>query len=291
MLKEVIAQIVENNMEVYGIVVMQDGEKLAEHHFGCEERRNLYSITKSITSTAVGMAIAEGHFRLTDSILPYFEQELKGSISQLQREQLEKVTVERLLTMSIMDYPFMRLTCDNWLQHILSRPLPNIGERKFRYNNFVSYLAGVMVEKTTGMSVLDYLRPRLFEPLQIHAVNCAYSPEGHYYGSTGMQLTVNELSRLGQLYLQKGSYGGRQLLSSEWVEQATAKQIENKEEGYGYYFWRQKHNSYCARGKWGQICLVLPDKKAVIAVLSHMEKEPLVKKLDQCLWEYIYPRL
>jgi CubicO group peptidase (beta-lactamase class C family) len=291
MLKEFISEVRENNMQVYGIVVLQDGERIAEHHFVPEERWNLYSATKCITSTAVGMAIDEGYFRLEDSILPFFEQELPETISQEHRNDLRQVTIERLLTMSLVDYPFERLTCDHWLKHILSIPLPNIGERKFRYNNFTSYLAGVIVEKTTGMPMMDFLAPRLFEPLQIPSVICAYSPEGHYYGSTGMMLTVNELSRIGQLYLQKGKYNGRQLISSEWVEQATRKQIENKEMGYGYYFWRQEHDSYCARGKWGQLCIVLPEKKAVITVLSNLEDARLEDKLTRCIWEIIYPKL
>lgn len=291
MQKEFISEVRENKMQVYGIVVLQDGERIAEHHFVPEERRNLYSATKCITSTAVGMAIDEGYFRLEDSILPFLEQDLPETISQEHRNELRQVTIERLLTMSLVDYPFERLTCDHWLEHILSIPLPNIGERKFRYNNFTSYLAGVIVEKTTGMPMMDFLTPRLFEPLQIPSVSCAYSPEGYYYGSTGMMLTVNELSRIGQLYLQKGKYNGRQLISSEWVEQATRKQIENKEMGYGYYFWRQEHDSYCARGKWGQLCIVLPEKKAVITVLSNLEDARLEDKLTRCIWEIIYPKL
>ncbi len=291
MLKEFVSLVTENNLQVYGIVVLQDGKKLAEHHFVPEERKNLYSATKCITSTAVGMAIAEGRFQLGDSILPYFEQELSGLVSQEQLNNLNRVTIERLLTMSIVDYPFERLTCDNWLKHILAIPLPNLDERKFRYNNFTSYLAGVIVEKTTGMTMLDYLEPRLFEPLQISGVTCAYSPEGYYYGSTGMKLTVDELSRIGQLYLGKGYYRGKQIIPREWTEQATKKQIENKEEGYGYYFWRQEHNSYCARGKWGQICMVLPEKNAVITVHSNLEDISLAEKMSQSLWDTIYPQL
>lgn len=291
MLKDFISFVLENQLQVYGMIVLQDGVTIGEHHFAPEERRNLYSATKCITSTAVGLAIAEGYFRLEDSILPFFEQELSGSLPEGQRKGLEQITIERLLTMSIVDYPFERLTCEHWLKHILSIPLPNACLRKFRYNNFTSYLAGVIVEKSTGMPMLQFLEPRLFEPLGISSVTCAYSPEGYYYGSTGMMLTVKELSRIGQLYLQQGCYGGKQLLPREWVEQATMKQIENKEEGYGYYFWRQEHNAYCARGKWGQICMVLPDKNAVITVLSNLTEVELEEKLQRSIWDIIYPQL
>jgi CubicO group peptidase (beta-lactamase class C family) len=291
MLSDFIALTRDNHLQVYGIVVLQGGKKAAEYHFMPEERRNLYSATKSITSTAVGLAVQEGLLHTEDSILPFFEEEIDGTMSPEQLDRLGRITLERLLTMSVVDYPFERLTCNHWLKHILSLPLPNVDLRKFRYNNFTSYLAGVIVEKATGMPMLEYLRPRLFDPLHIPQVECAFSPEGYFYGSTGMKLSVGELGRIGQLYLQKGSYRGRQLISGEWVERATKVQIENKEEGYGYYFWRQKNHSYCARGKWGQLCLVLPDKAAVIAVLSNLEEEGSEDLMYQCLWDTVYPKL
>lgn len=291
MLKDFINLINENNINVYGIVVMQNGQKVAEHHFAPEERRNLYSISKSITSTAVGMAIEEGYFCLEDSIIKFFEEDIPKELPKEHIEQLAKITVERLLTMSIVDYPFERLACDNWLQHILAIPLPNIDRINFQYSNFTSYLAGVIVEKTTKMSMMDYLKPRLFDPLDILEVTCAYSPEGYFYGSTGIKLTINELARFGQLYLQKGNYRGTQLISVDWVEKATMKQIENREGGYGYYFWRYQDNTYRATGKWGQICSVIPDKKAVIAVMSNLEDKEQASMMKECLWNTVYPKL
>ncbi len=291
MLQDFVTFINSNGCKVHGIVVLQNGEKIAEHHFDPEERRNLYSATKSITATAVGIAVHEGFIHLEDSILPYLREEVPENVSGEHLAQLEKVTVERLLTMSIADYPFERLSCDNWLRYILSLPLPNIDQIKFRYNNFTAYLAGVVVEKSTGLKMMDYLTPRLFDPLDISEVECAYSPEGYFYGSTGMMLTVSELARFGQLYLQKGCYQGRRLIPECWVEQATAKHIDNKEEGYGYYFWRQKENSYWARGKWGQICAVFPDKNAVIAVMSDLQDEMASAAMRLCLWDTVYPKL
>ncbi len=291
MLQEFITYINQHHYKVHGIVVIQNGEKIAEHHFEPEVRRNLYSATKSITSTAVGIAIQEGYLRLEDSVLQYLEEELPENTSEEHLLHLSKVTLERLLTMSLVDYPFARLSCDHWLKHILSIPLPNIDQCRFRYNNFTSYLAGVLVEKATGQKMMEYLKTRLFDPLGIREPECAYSPEGYYYGSTGMLLTVNELARFGQLYLQKGYYGGRQLVPESWVEQASAKQIENKEEGYGYYFWRQKENSYAARGKWGQICMVIPERNAVIAVMSDLQEDVASAAMNLCLWDTVYPKL
>ncbi len=291
MLKDFITWIEEEQLPVYGIVVIKDGVKLAEHHFVPEERRNLYSATKSITSTAVGLAVGEGYFKLEDNLLTFFEQDVPEGLPKEQLEQLRQVTVERLLTMSVADYIFERPDCENLLKYILSIPLPKVKEIAFSYNNYSAYLAGVIVERTTKTRMMDYLAPRLLEPLGICQVECAYSPEGNFYGSTGMYLTINELARFGQLYLQKGYYNGRQLIPEAWVEAATRKQIETKEGGYGYFFWRYKDNTYRSSGKWGQMCVVIPEKHAVIAVMSDIRDEKKASAMKQKLWETVYARL
>ena len=289
MLSEFKSQVIKNGLNIYGIVVIKDGKKIAEHHFIPEERRELYSVTKSFTSTAVGIAMTEGYFSINDSILKFFEEDIPKGVPLSHLDNLDKITIKRLLTMSVKDYTFGRLTCDNWLQHILSIPLPNVDRVVFEYSNLSSYLAGVIVEKTTKMNMMDYLQPRLLSPLGIKNVECEYSPEGYFYGATGMKLTINELSRFGQLYLQEGCYDGKQLLTKEWVNSATKKQIETREGGYGYYFWRYKGNSYRASGMRGQVCIVIPEKNAVIAVMSDLENDS--EKMRQCIWNTIYPKL
>ena len=291
MLKNFISFINDNKLDVYDILIHQGGRLAAEHHFASAERRNLYSVTKSITSAAVGIAIEEGHFSLKDTLLELFAEELPENLTSEHLNNLNQITVERLLTMSVRDYPFARLSCDNWLWHILSIPLPHADQRTFRYNNFTAYLAGVIVEKRTGIPMERFLRLHIFEPLAIPEVAVAHSPEGYYYGSTGMKLTAEELSRVGQLLLQKGNWNGKQLIPEAWVEQATTKQIENKEEGYGYYFWMQKNNSYCARGKWGQLLAVFPEKEAVVTILSNLEEASKENQMYEGLLKLVYPLL
>lgn len=289
MLTEIKSKVMKNGFNIYGIVVIKDGVKIAEHHFLPEERRQTYSVTKSFTSTAVGIAIKEGYFSLEDNLLKFFEEDIPKGMPQSHLDNLQRVTVKRLLTMSIKDYSFGRLTCNNWLQHILSIPLPNVEQEVFEYSNLTSYLAGVIVEKTTKAKMMDYLESRLLSPLGIKNVECEYSPEGYFYGSTGMKLTINELSRFGQLYLQEGSYDGKQLLTKDWVASATKKQIETREGGYGYYFWRYYENSYRASGTRGQVSIVIPEKNAVIAVMSDLENDR--EEIRKCIWNSIYPRL
>ncbi|MGZ9584011.1 serine hydrolase domain-containing protein [Paenibacillus marinisediminis] len=289
MLTEFISEVIKCGLNIYGVVVIKDGIKIAEHHFIPEERRELYSVTKSFTSTAVGIAITEGYFSLNDSLLKFFDEDIPKDVPQSHLDNLDKITVKRLLTMTVKDYTFGRLTCDNWLKHILSIPLPNVDQEVFEYSNLSSYLAGVIVEKTTKTNMMDYLQPRLFSPLGIENVECKYSPEGYFYGATGMKLTINELSRFGQLYLEEGCYNGKQLLTKEWVASATKKQIETREGGYGYYFWRYKVNSYRASGMRGQVCIVIPEKNALIAVMADLDNDS--EEMRQCIWNTIYPRL
>jgi CubicO group peptidase (beta-lactamase class C family) len=104
-----------------------------------------------------------------------------------------------------------------------------------------------------------------------------------------MKLTINELSRFGQLYLQEGCYHGKQLLTKEWVASATKKQVETREGGYGYYFWMYKGNSYRASGMRGQVCMVIPEKNTVITVMADLEND--TEEMRQCIWNTIYPRL
>jgi CubicO group peptidase (beta-lactamase class C family) len=143
--------------------------------------------------------------------------------------------------------------------------------------------------KNDKTNMMDYLQPRLLAPLGIQNVKCEYSPEGYFYGATGMKLTINELSRFGQLYLQEGCYKEKRLLTKEWVTNATKKQIETREGGYGYYFWRHQVHSYRASGMKGQACIVIPEKNAVIAVMSDLEGN--TEEMRQCILNTIYPIL
>lgn len=289
-----------NKLNIYSIVVLQNGEKTAEHHWAKEIRRNQYSVTKSFTSTAVGMAIDEGLLTLQSKVMDYFQNDIPDNLPKLQLQRLKKLTIEDLLIMAA-GYKDAGLMGErknskntNWIQVALKAQLTFDAKEQFTYTNCTSYLAGVIVEKVAGCSLIDYLMPRLFEPLGIQRPGYELCPLGHVFGASGLMLTANELSKFGQLYLQKGKYNGKQLISKEWVEQATKKQINtgygplDNRMGYGYFFWRGSHNSYRASGMNGQAAIVLEDKNAVIAVNSNEKNSQAIR---DCIWENIYPYL
>lgn len=242
--------------QVHGIEIFRDGETIFTHHFAPNVRYPIYSATKAFTSTAVGLAVAEGKLSVDAPLSAYLERRYLQYVPEAQREAFAKLPIRRFLTMSIPGYPFRPEGAD-WLQFALEYPVDYGAAPVFDYSNIPAYLAGVAVEHAVGEHLGDYLKSRLFEPLGIHNPVYQKCPAGHFYGASGMELTVHELSLLGQLYLQKGQFQGTQILPEWWVQEAASVQLQNREGGYGYYFWKYGQG-YRISGKWGQRCLIFP---------------------------------
>jgi CubicO group peptidase (beta-lactamase class C family) len=149
----------------------------------------------------------------------------------------------------------------------------------FQYNTMGTYVLSAIVTKVTGEKVVDYLGPRLFAPLGIEGAKWDESKEGYSLGGYGLYLKTEDVAKLGQLYLQKGKWEGKQLLAESWVAEATKKQVANDpgshtqmggdwKQGYGYQFWRCQHGAYRGDGAGGQFCVVLPDQDAVVAMTA-----------------------
>lgn len=290
MLQEFVDLVIEKQLKVHGIRVIQGGSMIARYDFSPCGRHPIYSATKSFTSTAVGLAMEESDLALEDSILNYLEEELPKNCKTKVKDILEKITLKRLLTMSVAGYPF-RPEGEDWLTYSLTYPLDNVEAQVFSYSNIPAYLVGVIVEKVVGMKFDKYLETRLLSPLDMKKVEFAYCPRGHYYGASGIQLTVDDLAKLGQLYLQQGFWNGKSVLSAHWVREATSKQIETKENGYGYYFWRCSENGYMISGKWGQQCYVFPEKELVVAYLAYLPEEVENKFVSRSMYETILSKL
>ena len=134
-----------------------------------------------------------------------------------------------------------------------------------------AYLIGVAVSAAVEERLDQYLNRRLFRPLGIPDPPCQFSPEGYFYGATGMELTVNELSRIGLMLSREGKYGQKQIVPAAYVKDATSVQQMNREGGYGYFFWKYR-DGFSLNGKWGQKCYVLPKQRMMITFLSHLEE-------------------
>lgn len=158
----------------------------------------------------------------------------------------------------------------SWVRTFLNLPVEHKPGTHFAYNTGATYMLAAILQKTTGDHVVDYLEPRLFEPLGINGYHWQESPQGITVGGRGLRVKTEDIARFGQLYLQKGVWDGERVLSEAWVEAATSRQTSNGsdpdsdwEQGYGYLFWRGRHGSYRTDGAFGQFCIVLPEQDAV----------------------------
>jgi CubicO group peptidase (beta-lactamase class C family) len=253
---------------------------------------SLYSLSKSFTATAVGLAIAEGKLSLDDLVLKFFPEEAPAQPCP----NLKAMRVRDLLRMSSghqTEPP--RTAKESWAKSFLAHPVPFKPGTHFLYNTSATYMLSAIVQKATGTTLLDYLKPRLFEPLGIEGPTWETSPQGVTVGGYGLSIRTEDIARFGQLYLHKGRWHDKQLVPAAWVEAATALQTSTGsnpqsdwEQGYGYQFWRCRHGAYRGDGAFGQFCIILPEQDAVIAITSGVRDMQTVLNL---VWDKLVPAL
>ncbi len=295
---------------VHHVLVRHGGETAAAFHFLPTDRRcEIHSATKSVVSLAAGIAINEGLFTLDTHPADILSKYLPGSVDP----SWHKVTVKHLLTMSsghdrkLMDgYSLIPgvinrddLENKDWVNYTFSQALDLDPGMKFVYNNSCPHLISRMITELTGENLIDWLRPRLFDPLAIHNPQWGTDPLGYTCGPGGLQLSSEEFSRIVQLYLQQGQWEGKQLVSKEYMSQAVSRQIENavpekagtddSTAGYGYFIWRCfRDNAYYLFGWAGQLGIVLPDYDAAVTLTSY---EFQTQSLMDAVWDTIVPQL
>lgn len=282
--------------QMHSFMLMRHGRVVAEGWWSPYDARTphvLYSLSKSFTSTAVGLAVAEGKLSLDDEVLKFFPEEAPAEPST----NLRSMRVRDLLRMSSgnqTEADFFAPGDATWVRRFLAHPVPFKPGTHFLYNSPATYMLSAIVQKVTGMPVLEYLRPRLFNPLGFENPVWVTSPQGVTAGAYGLSLRTEEIARFGQLYLQKGMWDGRQLIPSSWVEEATARQTSNGsapksdwDQGYGYQFWRSRHG-WRGDGAFGQFCIVVPELDAVVAITSGTRDMQRVMNL---VWDKLLPEM
>ena len=274
-------------------MLVRHGQVIAEGWwapYDAQSNHELYSLSKSFTSTAVGMAVAEGKLSIDDEVLKFFPEDAPAAPTN----NLKAMRVRDLLTMSAGHQDEMPSAADKIsAKAFLAHPVPHKPGTHFKYNTPATFMLSAIVQKQTGQTVLDYLRPRLFDPLGITQPVWNTNWQGISLGGYGLSVRTEDLARFGQLYLQKGKWQGKQVLAPEWVEMATSKQVSNGsnpksdwDQGYGFQFWRCRNGAYRGDGAFGQYCIVLPEQDAVIAITSGVKDMQGVMNL---IWDKLLP--
>ncbi|MDX2283794.1 MAG: serine hydrolase domain-containing protein [Bacteroidia bacterium] len=289
-------------IELHSLMMLRNGKVVAEGWwapYGPELRHTMYSCSKSFTSAAVGFAVQEQRIALSDRVVSFFPDLLPDSLGS----HLASMTVGHLLTMSAGQDPEpireVMMSGPDWVQGFLAvQPVHAPGSR-FLYNSLATYMAGAIVQRVTGQTLMEYLQPRLFGPLGIEGADWEVDPLGRNTGGWGLRIRTEDMAKFGQFCLQRGAWNGKQLLDPAWIDAASAAQIiqhpdkplaerasSDWEQGYGYQFWRCVPGGYRADGAYGQYILIQPELNAVIAITSEVQDMQSVLNLA---WKHLLP--
>ena len=288
---------------MHGFVLLRHGKVIAEGSWApydtLNETHRLYSHSKAFTSTAVGFLVDEGKLDLDERVIDILPDKAPSEPS----DNVKALRVRDLLTMNVgakYNDAERNDPDGDWEKAFLANTIDFRPGQKFKYDSGATYMLGAIVERKSGQRLLDFLKTRLFDRIGIEKAWTTCSPSGTPCGGWGMNMTTRELSLFGQLYLQKGAWNGEQLLSSEWVTLATARQtwcekvgraavdgnVSDWQQGYGFKFWRCRHGCYRADGANGQYTIVFPEQDAVLSI--HAGLGDMQKELD-LVWDNLLP--
>lgn len=300
-----------DSITLHSIMILKHGEVVFEKWFNgqsAEMPHPMFSVSKTFTATAVGLAINEGKLNLTDSVVKFFPDKLPAE----QSDNLKAMTVRDLLTMTCghdEEPGSMRKDSIDWVEGFLSWPVKHKPGEYYLYNSIGTYMLSAIVQKVTGEKLIDYLDTRLFQPLHITRPDWEESPQGINCGGWGLSLKTEDMAKMGQLFLQKGEWNGKQIVPAEWLKEMSSYQVpsapsgtrfedlekaglnkDNNEwvQGYGYQMWICRHNAFRADGFAGQYIIVFPDRDAVLVLTT---SSSLYQPYMDLIWEYLLPVL
>lgn len=258
-------------IENHGLLIMQGNETIYEEYaypYSADMPHTLFSVTKSLVSTAVGFAIDEGLFSLDSKILPFFSE-----YKHPETNEWDNMTVRSLLTMnSNKEFTFLQDMRKDYTEIFMNAPFRK--NKGFLYSNNDVHILSALVQKLAGESVVDYLDTRLFKPLGIDKPFWETNEKGECIGGTGAYLKLRDLAKICRCYADGGIYEGKQIIPEFWTREATRKQVafSDPENGYGYLFWING-DMYSMTGMFGQIISYVPKYDAVIAIMNCCIKE------------------
>jgi CubicO group peptidase (beta-lactamase class C family) len=288
-----------SGQEFHSFMIVRHGHVIAEgwwSPYSADRKHDLYSLSKSFTGTAIGMAVDEKRLTVDDTVLSFFPEAAPKEISN----NLAALKVKHLLSMSVghakdsMQILEKSAPGDSWEKTFLSLPVVNEPGTQFLYNSGASYMLSSIVKKVTGKPAHEYLRPRLYKPLGIVGASWTENAEGVNMGASHLRIRTEDIAKLGQLYLQKGVWNKKRLLSAAWVEAASQKHIESGKPdnswgyGYGYQFWMNPPGGFRADGAYGQYSMVFPELDAVVAITSESADKAATMRT---VWDNLVPEM
>src|SRR5689334_12224247 len=292
----------KSKTEFHSFMLLRHGKVIAEgwwDPYRPDLKHTLYSCSKSFTATAVGFAVQEKKLSLSDKVVSFFPNDLPDTISKF----LSELTVKDVLIMSDGQEPdptgIVGTKYTNWRKGFFETPILHEPGAVFLYNSLGTYILSAIVQKVTGQKVVDYLKPRFFDPLGITGMDWETDMQGINTGGWGLRLKTEDMAKFAQLFLQKGKWNGKQILPESWIEEASTKKIlqspdapQSKRDssdwlqGYCYQMWRCRHNAFRGDGAFGQFMIVMPEQDAVLAITA---ESPDLQGEINLVWDYLLP--
>jgi CubicO group peptidase (beta-lactamase class C family) len=276
------------DLELHSFMLMRHQRVIAEGWwwpYRADRIHMTHSLTKSVTASAVGIAIDEGHFGLDDKVVSFFPQYVPADASA----HMRAMTVRDLLTMRTghdreTSGSVWRPIPTSWVAEFFRIPVVHEPGTYFKYTSAASYMLSAIVSRTTGQSMAKYLTPRFLEPLGIDRWHWDSSPGGISPGGNGLSWNTADSLKLAALHAQMGMWNGRRLLSESWVRAATTRQAEGDEDGaYGYQWWIGPGDAYFALGLFAQLAIVFPHHGASLALFAAIKGS---RRLTSIIWKH-----
>lgn len=278
--EEMLDELYRCGIEMHGFMLLRHGKVCAEgswHPYKPDTQHIMFSFSKSFTSTAIGFASQEGLLSLDERLIDIFPEKAPETPS----ENLQKATIRHLLMMGCgheTEIAWGAGGNPDWIAEFLHHPFVYEPGTHFMYNTAGTNLLSAILTRKTGQTLTEFLRPRLIEPLGLSDIHCQPMADGTEMGGAGYSVTIEDMARFVQFVANKGSWQGKQLLAESWFEEATGKQIDNRnpnggdpdwQQGYCYQFWRcEPDGVFRGDGAFGQYGIVFTKQDAVLVIQS-----------------------
>lgn len=294
-LEQMLAVIREKDINIHSFLIIRNGYLVSETYFDSykqDTQHDMQSVGRSFTSVLVGIAIDKGYIEgVEQRVVDFFPERTIADLDP----QKEAMTLEDVLTMRSgleelegdPEYQAMQQS-EDWVQFLLDLPVVTPPGTNWKYCSGCSHLLTAIIHETTGINPRDFAEQYLFKPLGILDVAWMTDRQGIPYGAGGFRLTPRDMAKLGYLYLRKGQWEGRQIVSSGWVDVSTQRYADvdvDPHFGYGYHWFTvPSMKGFAAVGLGGQIVLVIPESDLVI-VTTAATQESIFELIDQ----YVLP--
>ena len=286
-------------LELQGIMVVRNGYNVLEEYPDpdCNESSlsDTWSVTKSVISILVGIALDEGYISsLDEAMVSFFPDRTIANLDS----QKESITLRHLLTMKSglqwgNSEGSAMLQSSDWVQFVLDRPMAHTPGETWNYNSGATHILSAILNNTIGMTPSAFAEIHLFQPLGIVEYEWMADPQGLDFGGYGLQLTLQDMAKIGFLFLNNGTWDAEQIVSRGWVENSTkaystgVDYYDIFQGDYGYLWWiKSSYNAYCAFGLYGQFIWVFPEHNVIFVT-----KSSSMPPIDSMITEYILPSI